>query len=164
MTRRVYVMGYYPKNFFGRFEVWFCNAIGRDAASHVSFLFPKSTDIGAQVLTEIEAITPVIVEHPFRPKTSKGLMYYCDVTEQEFRTMVNVARSLVGRDYDKPGILGFVTRSRKQDPTKWFCSELVSHVFKMGGHPLSRKPDWKMTPFDVVTSEILTPVIEEPIS
>ncbi len=39
----------------------------------------------------------------------------------------------LGMKYEKPR--GFITKSRREDPTRWFCSELVNDLFKLQNCP-----------------------------
>ena len=57
-------------------------------------------------------------------------------------------REQVGDDYDfRPVLSGFLLRLRRNNPDKWFCSELVHAAAVAGGLPLlSRVSDWKVHP------------------
>ena len=131
--RRVFYKCYYPQNRVGRLISFF----GNGPISHVSFVFPKPTDIGVMA----------------RP----GEYRYIDCTLEEYRTMVAFAFSTVGSKYDKPGIMGFVTRKRMEDPEKWFCSENLSTIALRGGHPLSHKHPSSIDPTDCWASVGGTP-------
>lgn len=56
--------------------------------------------------------------------------YHC----YEICTMTNEsgwqerAKSQLGKKYDWSAIFSLIVKSRKQDPNKWFCSELAAHA------------------------------------
>ena len=53
----------------------------------------------------------------------------------------------LGKDYDfAPVIRGFVFRVMRDNPDKWFCSELVSAACAAAGVPMLRAPAWKTSP------------------
>lgn len=65
-------------------------------------------------------------------------------------------REQVGKKYDLMGNIGFIFRSRMQNPKKWFCSEMVAWAFWKVGHPLlARLPSWKYSPEDLWRSPLL---------
>lgn len=154
--RRVYTKGYHAKGGMGRLISWFNNSGG---ISHVpTLIYPKTVDVGRKVLWEIEADSKSgVIGHEHDKEARSGDYYYCEATIEQFRKLVSVAEGLVGRRYDKPGILGFVTRKRMEDPGRWFCSESQAYVMERGGLPLSRRPAWKTTPYDCVSSIRWTP-------
>lgn len=63
--------------------------------------------------------------------------------------------SQVGKPYDWPGVMRFVTRGKESDsndPAKWFCSRLVACGYRLAGIPLLWAPDWKINPTDCTYS------------
>lgn len=124
--------------------------------SHCSYIAPSFN-------LEIEAwrggVTAVTV--PFTnhtPGTRVDLFEFLD-TDGVDQAMTHFLRQQVGKPYDFPGIIGFVTR-RAQGMAKfqdrWFCSELV---FAAAQHArkdlLARVPAWKVTPAMIAYSPIL---------
>ena len=159
--RRVFYKCYFSQNRTGRFISWFNNG----PISHVSFIFPKATDVGKTMLWEIEADSKAgVIEHPHDVDTRKGDYRYIDCTIEECRKMSAFAMSLVGKKYDKPGILGFVTRTRMEDPDKWFCSELLAAVTASGDHPLSYRHPATVNPTDCWASVGGTPCPKEAVT
>ena len=157
-TARIYCKGYQPSGFAGKIIVWFSNSRGLIPTSHVSFIYGKENDSGEVRPWETEARSKEgVVEHWHNPKYRTGQYYYMDVTKKEFDIMIKSAQSIIGCDYDKPGICGMVSRSRREDPDKWFCSESLSWIVAQANRWLSRKPHFKMTPYDCVTSNEITP-------
>jgi hypothetical protein len=56
-------------------------------------------------------------------------------------------RGELGKPYDLPAVLKFVTRRRETNPAaRWFCSELAVEAFRVGGRVLMRAPAWKISP------------------
>jgi uncharacterized protein YycO len=51
-------------------------------------------------------------------------------TPEQLERAVAWAESQIGKKYDFGGVLRFVTRWRKKQDDKWFCSELVFQAFK----------------------------------
>ena len=57
--------------------------------------------------------------------------------------------SQLGKPYDWPGVLRFVTRGKETDsdnPPHWFCSRLVACAYRKANLPLLNAPDWKINP------------------
>lgn len=46
---------------------------------------------------------------------------------------VDWARKQIGKGYDFGGVARFITRWRKEQDEKWFCSELVFEAIRRGG-------------------------------
>lgn len=55
------------------------------------------------------------------------------ITDEQWGKAVEWAESQIGKKYDFGGVLRFVTRWRKQQDDKWFCSELVFQALKEAG-------------------------------
>ena len=160
--RRIYTKGYHAKGGMGRLISWFNNSGG---ISHVpTLIYSRTVDLGSKVLWEIEADSKKgVIGHEHDKAARSGDYYYCEVTIEQYRMIVAAAEGLVGKRYDKPGIMGFVTRKRMEDPERWFCSESQAHVMEQGGMPISRKPAWKTAPYDCVSSIRWTPCKQEEV-
>lgn len=52
----------------------------------------------------------------------------------------------LGKAYDFRGVLSFPLRQEKQDPYKWFCSELVHQKLLDTGVMLLQAPSFKISP------------------
>jgi uncharacterized protein YycO len=67
--------------------------------------------------------------------------------------------SQVGRKYDfAPVLRGFIFRVKRDNPDKWFCSELVHAACDAAGTQLlHRVPDWKIPPTLLSYSPLLVP-------
>lgn len=69
-----------------------------------------------------------------------------DITEYELSTLLSWCDHKVGLKYDWMGVARFIIPFLKQDPEKWFCSELCCAALKFIGK-LSRKVEsFKMSP------------------
>ena len=79
---------------------------------------------------EFESIQGAGVRHqPFKPSNNQGWYeLWKPLGELELARLVKEACRLVGCKYDWRGIGGFLTRRNKQNPAKWFCSELACHL------------------------------------
>ena len=65
----------------------------------------------------------------------------------------------IGKDYDfAPVVRGFIFRVMRDNPDKWFCSELVSAACSAAGAHLLRAPSWKISPGLLSYSPLLQPV------
>lgn len=152
---RVYWKCYHPQNRVGRIIDWFTNG---ENTSHVSLVFPRRMSDWSYVLWEVEADSKEgVIGHKHSVWKREGEYRYVDLYEYEYRILLATALGMVGKQYDKPGILGFVTRTRREDPNRWFCSELVAYIMRKAGHQLSYKPSWKVTPADCWASVAGTP-------
>jgi len=61
-----------------------------------------------------------------------------------------------GKPYDWGAILGFGLRQEKEDPSKWFCSELAAAAYESVGVPLlERVPRYKIYPELLTYSTLL---------
>jgi len=52
----------------------------------------------------------------------------------------------VGCKYDWLGVVRFLSGVNRDNPERWFCSELVAEAHEVGGRPLLRAPAWKLSP------------------
>jgi hypothetical protein len=76
-------------------------------------------------------------------------------TAAQARRMLLAAHSVDGAGYDFTGIWGFVRRAKRENPDKWFCSEVASWVCAQGEVLLQRLPFFKQSPVLVCASVIL---------
>ena len=58
------------------------------------------------------------------------------MTPEQWDEAIAWAESQIGKKYDFGGVMRFVTRWRKKQDDKWFCSELVFEAIKRAGVPL----------------------------
>lgn len=61
-----------------------------------------------------------------------------DIPCPDPRTVLEAARTQIGKPYDWIGVLGIAAHRDWQEPDRWFCSELAAWAFQVTGHPLFR--------------------------
>jgi hypothetical protein len=122
------VSGHYLSNdtFFGRLIRWW----ERGESSHSSNIFiDKNT------------LHPVLEVHALEGwgviATRVGVLAHKNCTIElrrivdapDAKACLKILVPLIGADYEKP--LGFITKSREDDESVWFCSELQDHLFNL---------------------------------
>lgn len=147
----VFIKTYHATNWIGMLIAKFTNA--EYHISHVQPIIPVHTVDDGWVMYELQ-IDPDngVVFRPHDPDWRDGIYQITYVTTEERRFMEQACREIDGKKYDKPGLRGFVTRRRSEDPGKWFCSEGTSFVFRRGRRSLSHKPDCLLSPYDCYAS------------
>jgi len=142
---QVRVRGYRGLGFGARLIRWFTFG----DFSHVSFEFRFAR--GKPL--EVESIqgAGVRVREP-RPEcdVSRVVPISRDQANALWQMMVVMAR----RDlkYDWTGIWGFIRRAKRQNPHKWFCSELIAWALAKVLYPISRREPYRETPSTVMES------------
>jgi len=152
---QVYVCGYRGKGAGSKFIKWF--TFGR--FSHVSLVF----DNGVGRPEEIEAIQGKGVHRQYFDATADNYTLFrvpCNAAQGE--EAHEFASNQVGKKYDWFGIWGFVRRAFRQDPTKWFCSELVFATLVKIGVLLLRKKASQVNPDMLCASTVITPMPSAP--
>lgn len=119
-------------------------------ASHVEFVLPDNKFLGAL------ATHNGVVEHDLIEYT-RIERYTVDAPE----SIIDIARTQIGRPYDWGGVMNFIPRQRIwTEDDKWFCSELVAWAFEQGGYPLLRADGaYRITPRDILLSPLLKPIV-----
>ena len=114
--------------------------------SHVSLIFNMGKPI------EIEAIQGkgVIAHHP--TESGEWDEYEVPITQEQAISAQNIAHNLLGAKYDWRGIRSFIRRKDRNNPSNWFCSELVAYTLMSVGYPLSRREPYRETPDSVMCS------------
>ena len=80
-------------------------------------------------------------------------------TDWKVGEVENFLKAQLGKPYDWPDLLGFVTRSdQPEDRDAWFCSELVFAAIEAGGVALLRDvPPFQVSPGELSLSPYLVP-------
>jgi len=105
---------------------------------------------------EIESIQFKGVHHqPFVPSPNQTWFNF-EHTPGQGRAIITTAIELLGCGYDWRGIGGFLTRRDKQNPLKWFCSELVAWCLLKAGIRLLWMACHKQSPTVECASTVLT--------
>lgn len=108
--------------------------------SHAAFLLPDGN-----ILEAWQGAGVRIRDYPAGP----GIEVYTipDITEAEWKRVLDFAKAQVGKKYDYMGIFRFLTREKSEMDDKWFCSELVFEAFKQAGiHLLERIKSYQVSP------------------
>jgi len=80
------------------------------------------------------------------------------MTEEQWDKAIAWAEKQIGKKYDFGGVFRFVTRWRKQQDEKWFCSELVYQAVLEAGMPLlARVSSSQVSPTVLSFSPLLRP-------
>lgn len=112
---------YYKGNKIGN---WLIRARFGSEFSHVGILlgdqfYEATFSKGVSKVHELDARVPHLYEDIY-------------VTEESYKAVLAFMDAQVGLKYDFEAIFGFIIGSKKQDKTKWFCSELGRKVFELG--------------------------------
>lgn len=116
-------------------------------ASHVDFVLPDGTLLGA------------LGDGGVKYHDSKDYTIINRFTVDAPDSVIEFAKTQIGKPYDWPGIFGLVFRNRDwESDDKWFCSELVAWSFKQAGYPLLNETSYRITPRDLLISPLLKPI------
>lgn len=138
----VYLRGYKGTEAASGLIIWFTRGI----YSHNSMVFVF--DDGSEI--ELESLMKSgVIEHEPRTRLDAEFdEFLIPMTQQQAQYAYQMFHIFAeqGAKYDKTGAFGFLTRRKKPDYTKWFCSEVAAYVCLKAGWPLSRRPPFKETP------------------
>ena len=148
---RVFVAGYKGAGLGGGFIKWFTFG----GFSHVSLVF----DFGDGGMLEIDALqNRGVTQRIFGQLAGDCQLFQVPCTGDQAGQIYTAACKLKGCKYDWAGIYGFLRRKKRQNPNKWFCSELAAHCLELAGIQAQRLPAWKISPVMLCASPILKPV------
>ena len=101
--------------------------------SHVAAVMPDGNYLDSRSDCEGAAAPGVQI----RPRAIEGkeeaVRFVIPCTEQQEKLFWEFLHSQVGKPYDVPGILAFVTNRDWREPDSWFCSELDSAALEYAG-------------------------------
>ncbi|MBF0568916.1 MAG: hypothetical protein HQK95_08640 [Nitrospirae bacterium] len=82
------------------------------------------------------------------------------ITNTQIDIMVSFIREQQGKGYDYQGLLDFLTNRDLHDPSKWFCSELVTAAILAAGIPIFgwRRESAFTSPGDLYSNPLLVEV------
>lgn len=142
----------------------------RGRFSHLSLRFVNTPDLlilwlntikikGVRILWtkdhELESIQGKGVQHqPFVPSDNQTTFNFHHTPEQA-EIILRTAVGLLGKKYDWSGIGGFITRRDKENPNRWFCSELVAYCLLKAGIVLLNMKCYKQSPRITCASTLL---------
>lgn len=127
--------------------------------SHVDIFIDDETLLGAHLVGGIK-------KQLFRDRlkiASRIGVYEADLTRQQQRDVLRLARATEGLAYDYLAIFGFMLRKNWDSQRRWFCSEWVAWLFREAGYHLVA-PDAKVkriSPRDIALSVALSQEVYE---
>lgn len=68
------------------------------------------------------------------------------MSETAHEAVTDFCRSLVGRGYDWLGAVRFLSGVNRNNPARWFCSELVAEACETAGCRLLNTASWRISP------------------
>jgi hypothetical protein len=110
---------------------------------------------------EFESIQRKGVHHQAFVPSPNQIWKDFEQTEEQAVTMFKRDCELVGKKYDWRSIRSFVTRSHKEDPNRWFCSERGCHVRREADIITQSVPDYQITPKWSMASPIFTNALNQ---
>lgn len=123
--------------------------------SHVEFVLPDGTFLGARASGGIQ----IRAANYILPKQIKRQREYAiPVDDDVLETILNFAKSQIGKSYDFTDIIGIATHTSLHNSNDWICSEFVTASCLKGGLVLINvEPEfvYKVTPEMVHLSPIL---------
>lgn len=89
-----------------------------------------------------------------------GIRVFVPIVPQRAKIIaVSYAAQQIGKQYDFLGVLRFVSRRRRDNPGRWFCSELVFASFQHANWELlARSEPWEISPAGLSRSPMLVEV------
>lgn len=145
---RVYVAGYKGAGAAGGLIRWYTFG----GYSHVSLVF----DHGEAGVEEIDAMQlRGVTSRVFGELAGAVDLFHVPCGEQRAAVVYAAARELLGMGYDWTGLWSFLRRRKRENPNRWFCSELVAWCLLQAGIVLQRLPVWKHSPVLVCASVTL---------
>lgn len=100
----------------------------------------------------IEARFTGVVQSAIEEFKSRGDFEVFDYPLVDEEKALAFALEQLGKDYDFVGITTFPFRTKWQDPTKWYCSELVAAIAKEGGKPIASDTLQGVSPRDLLVT------------
>jgi len=114
-------------------------AINWSAWSHCALVTPGGV---------IESVWPagvvVTVRERFEARSSR--LASSSVAVPDARAALAFARAQVGRPYDLAGALGLGLHREWDDPSRWWCSELIAAALRAGGRTVFPRNQHRVTP------------------
>lgn len=107
--------------------------------------FSGSSNSGGILISD-DALFSSIVSEPYNYKWLNDSLLE-QVTQDQFEMMQIVACRELNKPYDLKGIIGLGIGRNWEQPTDWWCSELVAYILKNIGMKLNGwKPTYTYTP------------------
>lgn len=144
MIKSIHVRCYNGKGGFSNLIKWFTFG----SFSHVSLILTLNDNS----IKECEAREGRGVQVKDPELFGDFVDLFVPITEDQRIGVYNLFCDLLGADYDWKGIWGFMRRRDRNNPDKWFCSELVAYLLLKVGYPISRREPYQETPTSVYES------------
>lgn len=74
------------------------------------------------------------------------------ITPEQAAKMHFLATGLNGAKYDYLGNYGFIRRAKRENPDRWFCSEVAAWLCEQINYPLLRMAPWRQHPVVLMAS------------
>lgn len=121
--------------------------------SHAAWLCRDGTVIEAWP-GGVQWVSGLLAQH--KEQTTVEVYEIVGLTEEQRTRIETFLVAQIGKPYDYLAILGFMLRKPLQEPSRWFCSELVFSACQSAGvNLLARIPSWKVSPDLLALSPIL---------
>lgn len=79
---------------------------------------------------------------------NRGDWLVVEIPVEDEGKAIEFARAQLGKRYDLAGAVGLPFRASWQDPSKWYCSELLAASAAAGGTPIARPEARGFSPRD----------------
>lgn len=97
----------------------------------------------------IEARFIGVVKTPLADFKARGKYEIIDYEVPDEGVALDFALNQLGKQYDFAGLISFPFRVKWQDPSRWYCSELVAAIAAIGGSPIVRANLTSVSPRDL---------------
>lgn len=113
--------------------------------------------------TVVEALMGVgVVRTPLADVKARSSEWAIVAYPGDVAEAIAAAHKQVPSPYDTLGVVGIGLHRRWQDPSAWFCSELVAFALAAGGLHLFRAEQWRITPYHLWMLNY--PIVESKLS
>ena len=120
--------------------------------SHVDLILPNGTLLGALQGKGVG----------IREDSRGGDKFTVNCSEEVAQRVLLNSISFIGKEYDWWGAFAFGPRRDWQDSKKWFCSELIVHLFAQAGLSLlNTRESHRISPAMLVLSPYLRRICDE---
>lgn len=122
--------------------LYFTGYLGHSFASKLITWWTRSPVSHVEECTDVSAVTGwgawsgkkvgILTMDDHEPETPY-IIFAINVTSEQYDKFVKFKRKEFNKPYDWPGIMGFLYGKDRNNPKKWFCSEIESAACKHAG-------------------------------